>query len=180
MANAVDEGRRYREMAIPARLSLRSLFAIVASAAVATAVLLRPSFFIASAVWSVTVLVLGAAIIGAVASSGASRAFWTGFALFGSVHLILATAPWFDDVTGEFIVTRQILDKLGAILQYDVAELPSMPGIWHNLPWSVGDKPTEGYGYLPYLMAGQSIFSLVIGYMGGAIGRYFYSRRPDK
>ena len=126
-----------------ARISLRSLFAFIAFVAVATCVLLRPGHFVASVVWSITLFVLGVTTLGAFCSQGRTRAFCAGFALFGGMHLVLATAPWFDGVTGEFIVSRQILDKLGAMLQYKVADLTSMPGIWHNLPWSVGDAPTE-------------------------------------
>ena len=105
------------------RISLASLFIVVASAAMATAVLLRPTFYVASTVWSLTLLVLGAAIVAAFASSGKQRAFWAGFAFLGYLHLILATAPWFDELTGRFIVTRHILDKLGTALEYDVKDL---------------------------------------------------------
>jgi hypothetical protein len=82
-----------------APLSLRGLFAIVALVAIATAVLLRPTFLVASAVWSMTLFILGGALLAAFCSTGRSRAFWTGFAFFGCMHLILATAPWFDDIT---------------------------------------------------------------------------------
>ena len=158
-------------------ISLRSLFAIIAFAAITTAVLLRPTFFVASATWSLTLLILGVAVVGAFCSAGRSRAFWAGFAFFGLTHMILVVAPWFDDMTGEFIVTRQTLDWLGGILGYSVANITSMPGIWRNLPWAFNDGPTKGYGYLNYLMAGQSVFSLVVGYIGGSAGRFFYSRR---
>jgi hypothetical protein len=75
--------------------SLRALFAVVTPAAIATAVLLRPTFFIASVVWSVTLLILGAAIVGAFCSTGRTRAFWAGFAFFGCTHMLLALGPWF-------------------------------------------------------------------------------------
>jgi hypothetical protein len=160
-----------------ARISLRGLFAVVGFAAFATAVLLRPSFFVASAVWSLTLLILGAAVVAAVCSSGKTRAFWAGFAFFGCAHMMLALGPWFADYTGRFIVTRQILDMLGRALNYDVRELTVNPRFWHNLGWSSDAPATDGYGYYNFLIPGQSFFSLVIGCLGGLMGQFFFVRR---
>jgi hypothetical protein len=131
-----------------ARISLGSLFIVVAFAAITTAVLLRPTFIVASAVWSLTLLILGAAIVGTFCSVGRARAFWAGFAFFGCAHTVLTQAPWFIDVTGRFIVTRQILDALGQILQYGVVDLSVNYSIWSNLYAGIGDPPTASYGYL--------------------------------
>jgi len=159
-----------------ARISLRSLFIVVAVAATATAVLLRPTFIVASAVWSLSLLILGAAIVAAFCSAGGARAFWAGFALFGCAHMLLALGPWFVEHSGRFIVTRQLLDHVGNALDYDVTGHNAQERLWENIIFAQGRLPSDGYGYYSYVIAGQSIFSLLIAYFGGVIGGCFHRR----
>ena len=105
-----------------------------------------------------------------------SRAFWLGFSVLGWEHMILALAPWFDDHTGELILTRQLLDMLGHALGHDVTEPGAMSGILYNMSWaSTGD----GYTYLTYLVSGQSLFTLLIAMAGGFVAQCLYAKGID-
>lgn len=154
------------------QLSIKRALGLVAFFAVACAALARPSFLWAGTLWTLTMAVLGIAFVGTFCCRDCSRAFWFGFSVFGWGHMILALAPWFDDHSGEFIITRQLLDRLGHLLGHEVAELQSMPGIWHNLSWA---STSGGYTYLTYLVAGQSVFTLVVAVVGGLAAQRFYS-----
>ena len=158
------------------KLSIRSLLGLVAFCAVAVAALGKPSYFCASVIWTMATLSLVVGVVGTVCTNGQSRAFWIGYSVFGWFHMILAMAPWFDDLSGEMIITRQLLDKLGAWLGYEVADHATMPGIWHNLRYASNGK---SYQYLTYLAAGQSLFTVVVGMLGGCIARYMYGRASD-
>ncbi len=146
------------------QLSIRAVFAVTAFIAVACAALAKPSFLWASALWTLTMAVLAMGLVAIACRRDRSRIFWMGFSLFGWGHMILTLAPWFDDNTGEFILTRQLLDLAGHALGHDVAEITTMPGIWRNLPYA---STPGGYTYLTYLVAGQSLFTLLVATVGG-------------
>ena len=87
--------------------------------------------------------------------------------------MILALGPWFDDTTGEFLLTRQLLDWVSVLLGHEVSTLSEMPGIWHDLPWSY-DNGSSSYVYLDYLVAGNSLITIGLAYLGGLLGRWFH------
>ncbi len=65
-----------------------------------------------SAVLSLTLAVLGLAILGALFLRGESRAFWGGFAIFGGGYLALTSGPWFAENVGPRLVTTEALGFL--------------------------------------------------------------------
>lgn len=75
------------------QFSLRALLGATAFVAVACSTLLYASATIASVVFTLTVVVLLAAVAAALFRRGAARAFWVGFAIFGWAYLLLAQWP---------------------------------------------------------------------------------------
>lgn len=155
---------------------LRTLLGIVAVFAITIPIFTRPSYFVASLLWTAAMLSLAVGSVGAILTKGESRAFWIGYSALGWFHMILALAPWFDDRTGEFIFTRQLLDRLGKFVDHLVADPGTMPGIWRNLPYAANGK---SYQYLSYLVAGQSLFTVAIAVLGGIVARYMYRKTSN-
>lgn len=88
--------------------------------------------------------------------------------------MILALGPWFDNMTGEFLLSRHFLDWVGTLLGHEVASLQTMPGIWHNLIYSY-DGSSRGYVYLTYLVSGHSLIALGLALFGGRLGQWFHA-----
>ncbi len=86
--------------------------------------------------------------------------------------MILFFAPWFDDHTGELLLTRHIVDYAGGKLGHKVSDHVSMPGIWHNLKHSEGGQ-IPSYTYLAYVVVGQSLMTVVVGLIGGWLSNRF-------
>ena len=85
--------------------------------------------------------------------------------------MILALGPWFDDTTGELLLSRQLLGWVGALLGHDVHTVQDMPGIWSNLAFS----NAGGYIDLAYLVIGHSLIAIGLALMGGLMGRWFHT-----
>ena len=77
------------------RFSLRQLLGFVAFVAIGCGGLIRPSLFLASLIFTGTLVMLLVAILGAVGRTGSARVFWIGFAIAGSGYLWLA--HWADE-----------------------------------------------------------------------------------
>src|SRR3954452_9635550 len=101
------------------RFSLAQSMAIVLLIGVGIAALQSASVLWASAVFTLTVAVLSAAILGAMARRGRTRITWAGFALFGWIYLGTTFGPWADGngVTAPPYVTRWALDYTAAWLR---------------------------------------------------------------
>lgn len=156
------------------QLSLAATLGWVGFFAVGCAALAKPTFFWAGLLWSLVMATLGAALLAAIFRTGASRAFWVGFALFGWGHMTLALAPLLEDLTGELIFTRQILDSLARLIGHDVPSLTQTDGIWKRLPLVTTSR---GYVYPAYLVIGQSWLTIVIATCGGFVATYFHARQ---
>ena len=100
----------------PPRLPLSGLLSIVAIAAVGLAALSHPSCFWASVAFSLLLLWLTVASLGAVFRRGRERAFWAGCLACGSLYALLSMAPWFDEHVGHRLVTTAMLDALYPIV----------------------------------------------------------------
>jgi hypothetical protein len=158
------------------RFSIRVLLASAGLVAIGCAALVRPSYFWSGLLCTFAIAVLVSALVAIAYRRGRSRAYWVGFAVFGWGHMLLALGPWLDNYTGEFILTRQLLDRLGYVIGHKVADLVEMPGIWHNLPYAANGGSST-YIYLTYLVSGQSIFTLLIAVAGGLIAQQIYVTR---
>jgi hypothetical protein len=155
------------------RYSLLSLFGLLAFCGFTLGALAGASYLLASVFFSFAVAVLCGAVVGVAISHGSQRAFWLAFAVFGWSHFVLSLGPWFDDHTGEFLLSRHCLDFLGSLMNQKVADHQTMPGIWLNLPYATRGS---GYSYLTFVVIGQSAITLGIGWASGAVASYWYRR----
>jgi hypothetical protein len=155
------------------RYSLLSLFGLIAFCGLTLGALAGASYFLAGVFFSLAVTVLCGATLAAALASGAERAFWLAFAVFGWLHFVLTLAPWFDDYTGELLPSRHLLDWLGSVMHQKVADHLSMPGIWKNLPYATSGGSST-FRFLTFIVIGQSAFSVGIGWISGVIASYFF------
>src|SRR4051794_24921422 len=101
------------------RFTLAQLMAAVIFIGLGFAALRSAPRLVASAVFTLTVAVLSAAILGAMARRGRVRMTWAGFALFGWTYLGTTFGPWADGngVTAPPYVTKWVLDYTAAWLR---------------------------------------------------------------
>src|SRR5438105_3388914 len=94
------------------RFTLAQSMVIVLFVGFGFAALRSDSVLWASAVFTLTVAVLLAAILGAIARRGRARMTWAGFALFGWVYLGTTFGPWADGngVKAPPYVTKWLFD----------------------------------------------------------------------
>lgn len=101
------------------RFSIGTLMMVVLVCGVAIAALHRASDTWAGVLLSLTMFLLGVAVIGAVYRQNATRAWWFGFALFGWGYLTLSSAPWFADQIRPRLPTTELLTYLHGKLNPD-------------------------------------------------------------
>jgi hypothetical protein len=158
------------------RFTLRGLFGVVTLLALALAAVSKPTLFWTSAVGSLTFALLAIAIIAAALTRGPRRAFWVGFAVFGWMHLILATTPWFAARTSSLLLTRYCLEQLAAPLGHGLdARMYIEDNVFKGaLAEYVPGSPPDRY--YKYIVIGQCLFTLLFGLAGGMLGRYSHSK----
>ena len=159
---------------------IRAALALVAVAGVGWAALVKPSFLWAGVWFTATMTALGLSLVAAAVRRGRARPFWLGFAVFGWGHMVLALGPWFEDATGELIITRQLLELVGPAVGHEVVDPFGQEGIWRYL--SLSNSPRagmQGYAsrtkqsfYYTYIVVGQSMTTLLIATAGGFISQY--------
>ena len=90
------------------RFSIAGLMAVVFICAIGFAGLRAATAAWASAMFTMTVFLLAAALLGSVASRGPARMAWIGFAVFGWTYLAATFVLWPDanGVTGPPFVTK--------------------------------------------------------------------------
>lgn len=94
------------------RFSIAGLMGLVLVVAVGVAALRSGSEDWAGIVLTLTLGILGVALLGMIFRQGSRRAFWSGFALFGWGYLTLTMAPWFNGEVGPRLATTRGLDLL--------------------------------------------------------------------
>ena len=160
-------------------ISLRASLGVTALCAVACAAVFRPTYLMTTLLLSVALLLLGLSIVFAICSSGRRRAFWCGFAVIGCGHMLLTISPWFEDNVGSALVTTYVLRQIAVASGH----LYIQPGAYGagNL-WEQFSIPqtTPGFLWDDILISGQSIFSIVLAFLGGAISSTWFCRSQRK
>ena len=93
------------------RFSVRELLGFVAFLAVGTTALLYASALWASLLFSLALLLLLVAALGAIVLPGSTRAFWLGIAVFGWLYFLMINWPGQSNVAGQ-LVTNDALRLL--------------------------------------------------------------------
>src|SRR5262245_8770679 len=133
------------------RYSLRSLFILLAFCGVSLGALAAASYLLAGIFFSLAIAALCSAVVAVTVSSGSHRAFWRAFLLFGGAHFVLTLGPKpLDDYTGELMPSRHFLDLLGKVMNQQVADHQTMPGIWTNLRYAESGQ-SKTFRYLTFV-----------------------------
>jgi hypothetical protein len=179
--------------------------AVVLLIGVGLAALHSASVLWSSAVFTLTVAVLSAAVLGAMARRGRTRMTWAGFALFGWVYLGTTFGPWADvnGVKAPPYVTRWGLDywdsKLWSVHRVDTG--PSGEVLFSRFPtWGIGGGMIGGVtsvgggprppaavplGLTPdafqFRRIGHCLAAILFGLVGAFLGRLIAAEgdRPD-
>src|SRR5262245_19582567 len=119
------------------RFSLASLVGVVAALAFGLAALRSANQLWASAVFSLTLVLLLAAVLGVSFGHGPGRVYWGGFAIFGWAYLALALGPGFTNVVGPHLLTTKLLTAAERLLpqcQFGVGDkvLVQRGGGWYR------------------------------------------------
>jgi hypothetical protein len=138
------------------RVSIATLMIVVLVCGVAIAALRDASDTWAGVMLLLTFGLLGFALLGIRRRTGARRAYWEGFALFGWSYLVLAFGPWFGDSVQPRLPTTALLDYAHGKLQPATAQTA-------NLSWILTGSlnSTAGYVVAPPAPASGSTVAFV-------------------
>ena len=180
------------------RFSLRQLMALVAFVAIGCGGLIRPSVYLASLIFTGTLLVLLVAILGAVGRRGPARVFWIGFAIAGSGYLWLAhwadeesytvSTDWRLQTSGPLFTTKLLRLAHGALHPapqgnpggrgfFAVPLEPTLAPVFGQMripnPNSAAAAATYEAELGAFMRIGHSLWALLFAYLGGQLARYF-------
>jgi hypothetical protein len=173
------------------QFSLRTLLLVFIPVALAFAALINANYIWANAVLSVTIACLGISLIACIWTSQKSRAFWSGFAIFGCGYMLLTFAPWLDEHIGVSLISQQLLEKSARLFGHEVEasneaflSRRNFSRYWENKIYVVLKDASTGKEvssrmvlyFWDYMLIGHCLFTLLSGLLGGLIGRWFYSR----
>jgi hypothetical protein len=165
------------------RFSLRWLLGTITFISVGCGLLVWARQVTAYITFATTVLVLFAAIPLSTYRSGAVRAFWFGFALFGLGYLGLVCGPW--EAPDAYIHVR-LRDRLPTTKLLEVAHeyLPTKPvgpsagggsGMFGQMGMGgmgMAPGPTPITDWADFGVVGQSLWAIVIAVLGGGIATW--------
>ncbi|QDV37858.1 hypothetical protein [Tautonia plasticadhaerens] len=153
------------------RVSIAALMVGVLLIAGGFAALNYPSILGANALGTLLQGSLLVSILGAVLGRGSRRAFWSGFAISGVAYTLmvfdLAPRP---SPTRPLLVTGDLLILLKEVMHDD-------PNTWDNhLEWMTTTQRTD---WTLFYQTGQSLIALMVGMLGGLLGRGFAGADPE-
>jgi hypothetical protein len=175
------------------RFTLAQLMAVVIFAGFGFAALRSATPRWSSVVFTLTVAVLLAAILAAIARRGRARIMWTGFALFGWFYLGTTFGPWAagNGVTAPPYLTKWALDYLDArfwaVAQAPAGRMDTGPSgevLFQRflLGMPPGNAPIQ---FTPdssqFRRIGHSIAAILVGLLGAVLGRLMAAKdeRPN-
>ena len=129
------------------RFTLISLTGFVLIVALGCAALSSASRAWAQAIFTLTILALMIAVLGAVLGRRADRAFWTGFALFGGTYILSVFTPLQNHI-GQWFVWNSLLDSLRTSLE-ERRSLPSTAAGVPGTPISMMTEERRNLGHVP-------------------------------
>ena len=180
--------RVYRRMIVRIRYSIAGLMTVVLLIALGLAGLRDTSTVWASAVFSLTVILLATAILGAATCSGPSRMACLGFGLFGGTYLLAAFWLWPvpNGVTAPPLLSKLLLDwlqpsvKTPTVMTIDRGQpgelsFVPIPNVWTTVPGTVNittSAPFTGrvINLHNYRRIGHVLASIMLGCVGAWLG----------
>jgi hypothetical protein len=186
-----------------ARISMTGLMAAVLLLAVGFAGLRTASALWASAIFTFTVTLLAAALLGAVASRGRPRIAWLGFSIFGWVYLLTTFWLWPEPngVSAPPFLTKALLDAVqpasmppttmtidpGPMGAMSTEPRPMVPALVRPGVTGVVRYTGRVINLLHYRRIGHMLAAIAFGLLGGLLGSIFSAlseageeRRPNR
>jgi hypothetical protein len=138
------------------RFTLAQLIAVVILIGFGFAALRNADHFWASATYTLAIIMIAAAPVGAFARKVAARMPWVGFAVFGWTYLLIAQIPpW--PIGG---IGFGPIDKPDLLIEWGIAGLQ---------PYII--PPTPGVDLRPYEQVSLSLGIILFGLVGAVLGR---------
>jgi hypothetical protein len=175
------------------RFSIRQLLAATALVGLGCLALVKSSALVAAATTGAVALILVAAVVLAIYRSESSRAFWTGFAIFGWSYLVLSYGPIFSENSGPF-GGRMVTARLSTALFNSMHDSPPVqqPTFFYTttataVPYSntvpppptmaIAPRPTPAYRFqiasatgpdlADFLSVAHCLWAVLIAFCGG-------------
>lgn len=143
------------------RVSLAGISGVFLVAGIVAAALRAPSERWASGAFSLAVLVLAAATLGACCAQGERRGYWGGFAILGWGYMFLCFGPWCDSKVAPLLFTK----TLGEYAHDHFGHEAMFQEYTRDIPGTT----IHMYGYQ---QVGHALSALLAGLLGGAVGRW--------
>jgi hypothetical protein len=152
--------------------------------------ILLPSLLLANSVMCVVTATLAASVVGAIACSGRSTAFWRGFSIFGIAYLILPTLS--GSAWGVVWPTLDTSEKFPPTVLSTTCALASaydylgMPEVWTSggtrvpAPFLLRLAPSQVPEDLivaefeEFMKVGQCLVAVLVGLVGGWMGVWLH------
>ena len=166
------------------RFSLRWLFGSISLIAIGCGLLVYARPLTAYTCFAATLLVLFSAIPLSVYRSGARRAFWFGFALFGLGYLGLMCGPWeAPDVQSRAEVREWLPPTKLLRLAYDWVPTKTVTGTPGGMGRGFFGQFGGGAGgpmvtvpitdWSDFVIVGHSLWAIIIAVLGGGIASWY-------
>lgn len=147
------------------RLTIANLMAVVLYVGLGFAALRNADEFWASATFTLAILAVSAAVVGAVARKGQARLTWMGFAVFGWASLLI------------WLSTSQTIDNM-----VNGPPVPVMTWGLRRLKLHINQTVPLGQAtWMNYLQVCHSLEVILVGFVGAILGRFVAVQddRPD-
>jgi len=169
-----------------AQLSLADLMAAVLFIALGLAALLNPTALWASALFMLTVALLSAAILGAIACRGKTRMTWAGVAIFGWIYLGIAFGPLPNGngttipalptmVVYEYTLHNNLVPQSKAAYKDVIFNNTNQAESLLDKATLTG-KPRVFVDVMHLKRVVHSLGAVIFAFIGGIVGRVLYSR----
>lgn len=163
---------------------MAAMLGIVVLVALGLASLRSASVFWTSAAAFVTLGMLLTAIVGVCFGRGSTRAFWSGFAVFGWTYLLMVNWSWFGAQFGHDLTTA--LTEVAEAIHPDVSatqRLPTQPTTGRLSVMPPLDVEAAQQRYIKignFVEIGRALLGLIFGTVGGYVALIFKvrSERP--
>jgi len=185
----------------PPRFTIAGLMVLTLFVGVAVAALRSASDEWASVLFTLTIVMLAIAVLGALFRQGQRRAFWTGFALFGWGYLLVCFGHWFATEVNPHLVTTKLLERVyprlaknprdapydavvntysmnldAVVVSTNVARVPIALDVTQSQAPQQPRQLTIALAVATpeaFLRVGHSLLALVFAYLGALVARYF-------
>ena len=165
------------------RFSLKWMLGAVALVGFGCVALYNANETWATAVLFFTVVVLLVAILGAIYLQ--PRAFYVGMCIFGWGYLLLTDGPPIGEAVKPLAATDALLDVIYKTMQHGIVVDPSGIVILDSDGARMINNrgPTRFASLMPirkhFQAVGHSLFALLFGIIGGAVGEWFSRKNRD-